>query len=74
MSGSRKNTAGRPDMLLVNSMLCASSLAISGSTLSTPTQKWRSLPPWLGLPSMGSGLGSSMRWIISGPIHSQAPL
>ena len=41
----------------------------------SPMQKCLSLPPWSGLSlrSVGSGLGSSIRWIISGPIQSQAP-
>jgi len=74
-SGSLKNTAGRPDADRVNSTPAASSFATSGCTLATPTQKWRSRPPWWGRAEglLGSGLGSSIRWIISGPIQSHAP-
>ena len=53
--------------------LAASRVAISGARSATPTQACLSRPPCSGRPASGSGLGSSMRWIMSGPTHSHAP-
>lgn len=60
-------------MLSVYLMPASVSRFTSSSMLSTPTQKCLSLPPYFGLPSLGSGFGSSIKWIISGPIHNHAP-
>ena len=39
-----------------------------------PSQTHKHILHTSGLLSLGSGSGNSMRWIISGPIHSHAPL
>ena len=57
--------AGRPLLLRVYVMSAARSRSSRGPMSSRPRQKWRSLPPCSGRPSVGSGDGSSMRWIIS---------
>ena len=45
-----------------------------GGESNTRGDETRRARTWGRLPaSAGSGLGSSMRWIISGPIHSHAP-
>lgn len=61
MSGSLKKIAGRPDLLAVYLIPASSSNSTMAATESTPMQKCLSRPPCSGLPSIGSGLGSSMR-------------
>ena len=67
--------AGRPLLLAVNGVPRASSASVSGARFLTPMQKCLSFPPCAGRnsASVGSGLGSSIRWTISGPIISHAP-
>ena len=67
--------AGRPLRDAVYGMFSFSSASVSGFKFLTPMQKCLSFPPCVGRNSRseGSGLGSSIRWIISGPIISHAP-
>ena len=65
ITGCRATHAGRPLLLRVNLMSAARRRSSRGPMSSRPRQKCRSLPPCSGRPSVGSGDGSSIRWIIS---------
>ncbi len=71
--GSRKNTAGRPDMDLVYCTPAASSFSTSGPTSLTPRQKWRSRPPCSGRPLKGSCGGEYVWFSCVGTFHDRDP-
>lgn len=73
-SGSRANIAGRPDLLSVYLIPALSKISFNFNTSLIAIQVWRSRPPCSGRPVNGSGFGSSIKWIISEPTQSQAPL
>jgi [protein-PII] uridylyltransferase len=72
-SGSRQNTALRPERLRVWGMPDTSSRKRRALRSATRNAMCRSWPPWAGRPVTGSGLGIWMRWMACTPARSHAP-